>query len=127
MAHRSPDGIAFAFGALHASLHAHKDRQPLRPADGAALVVDGRIDDRFSLAHAFGCTRAALDDTGNPQLFELANDNARVRISDFHGLCAGDASGSIRVRACPREIAGIGLLLPDHATTLRAAVLAPLG
>ena len=62
MAQRSPDGIeswadgsiAMAFGALHASLHAHKDRQPLRLDDGAVLVVDGRIDDRGALAHSLG-------------------------------------------------------------------------
>jgi len=77
MAHRSPHGIeawadggvSLAFGALHASLHAHLDRQPLRLDDGAVLVVDGRIDDREALAHALGLPPAGLDSLGDAVLF----------------------------------------------------------
>lgn len=80
MAQRSPDdieswaegSIAMGFGALHASLHAHKDRQPLRLDDGAVLVVDGRIDDRGALAHSLGLAPAALETLGDAALFGQA-------------------------------------------------------
>ena len=80
MSHRSPGGIrcdhanaaALGFGALHANPHTLLEVQPLLLPEGALLVVDGRIDDRMSLAVALGFDRNALVDTTDAQLFALA-------------------------------------------------------
>lgn len=80
MRHRSPQGIrmhnggafALAFGALHASLQAHLEIQPVALPEGAVLVVDGRIDDRVAVAQALGFDRARLAQTGDAQLFAQA-------------------------------------------------------
>lgn len=77
MAHRSPDGmravdagtLALAFGALHCAPQSALDRQPAALADGAMLVVDGRVDDRAALASALGLPAAELAGTGDAQLF----------------------------------------------------------
>lgn len=80
MQHRSPDGIgvwdggaiALAFGALHATPQALFDQQPVALADGAVLVMDGRIDNRPALADELSIDRTTLAKTGDAALFAQA-------------------------------------------------------
>ena len=80
MIHRAPDGtamfdagdFALSHGALHATLEAVCERQPVHLGARWILAVDGRIDNREKLARMLGLDQADLPQTGDATLFAQA-------------------------------------------------------